>query len=164
MRSYTKFFFILVVLTSFSFKGVAMEPRINIVTLGVKDVSHSKKFYQDLGWKASSISNDDFVAFDSGNIILCLYPKEKLAEDAHVEPAKEGFSGVTLAHNVASKAEVDAVLKQAQAAGAKITKNAQDVFWGGYSGYFADPDGHLWEVAFNPHWPLNIEGMLELPK
>lgn len=142
-----------------------MEPRINIITLGVSEVSRSRKFYEKLGWKASSASNADMVIFHSKGTALALYPEPMLAADALADPTKcIGFRGLTLAYNVGSKPEVAKILKQAEAAGGKIVKAAQDVFWGGHSGYFADPDGHLWEVAWNPHWPLQKDGSLKLPE
>jgi uncharacterized protein len=143
-----------------------MQPRINVITLGTKNIKQSRKFYeQGLGWKASSTSNEHFVAFQLGGIILCLYPETLLAEDAMTTISNErAFCGFTLAHNVASKDEVDAVLKKAVASGAKLQKAAQDVFWGGYSGYFSDPDGHFWEVAWNPHWTLTNDGRVHLPE
>jgi len=139
-----------------------MKPRINIITLGVQNIEQSRKFYEALGWKASSASNEHMVAFQGNGIVLCLYPEEALAEDANAVPSK-GFRGVTLAYNAPSKQEVDQALKKAAQAGAKIVKEAQDVFWGGYSGYFADPNDHLWEVAWNPHWPLDSNGNIKLP-
>lgn len=142
-----------------------MQPIINIITLGTKNIDDSRKFYERLGWKASSVSNEHFVAFHMRGIILCLYPETLLAEDAMTKmDGKVGFRGITLAHNVANKDEVDSVLKQVIEAGGKLEKKAQDVFWGGYSGYFSDPDGHFWEVAWNPHWKLLSNGMLELPE
>ena len=141
-----------------------MEPRISIVTLGVKSIERSRKFYESgLGFKVSSASQDDVVFLHTNGTILALYPWATLAEDARVNAMGEGFRGVTLAHNVAEKSEVGKVLTQAKEAGAKVLKEAQDVFWGGHSGYFADPDGHLWEVAWNPHFPFNKEGHLQIP-
>jgi catechol 2,3-dioxygenase-like lactoylglutathione lyase family enzyme len=141
-----------------------MEARVSIVTLGVKDLDRSLRFYRDgLGFPVSKASNDDVVFFRTGGIVVTLFPHEKLAEDAHVPAEGSGFRGIALAHNVREKAEVAAILATAQRAGATITKPAQDVFWGGHSGYFADPDGHLWEVAWNPHFPLGADGSVELP-
>ena len=132
-----------------------MNARITVVTLGVADLGRSRQFYcQGLGWRASCASNDHIVFIDAGGIVLGLYPKNLLAEDAKVDAARSGFGGVTLAQNVGSKPEVDAALEAAREAGAKILKPAEDTFWGGYSGYFADPDGHPWEVAWNPYFPL----------
>lgn len=141
-----------------------MEAQLNIVTLGVSDIKRARKFYEKgLGWKASSASQGDIVFFQLGAIVLALYPRNLLADDATVTAAGSGFRGITLAQNVREKREVAEVLKIAEAAGGKIVKSAQDVFWGGYSGYFADPDGHLWEVAWNPHFTLNKRGEVELP-
>ena len=95
-------------------------------------------------------------------MVLALWSRASLAEDAHLPPEGSGFGGITLAYNARSKADVDAVLAEAKAAGAKILKPAEDIFWGGYSGYFADPDGHPWEVAFNPFWSLDAEGRVSL--
>ncbi len=141
-----------------------MDPRINIITLGVEDIKKSKKFYEDMGFKASSISNEHLVAFQAANIVFCLYPMKLLAEDATLKLGSNGFRGFTLAYNVAKKEEVKEILDQAKKVGAKIIKPAQDVFWGGHSGYFADPDGNLWEVAWNPHWPLGKDGLIKLPE
>ena len=131
-----------------------MKPRINIITLGVKDLKESIKFYED-GLGLPRMNYEGNVAFfNLTGSWLSLYPRELLAEDAEVSATGVGFRGVTLAHNVATKSEVDEVMAEAVKAGATIQKPAQDVFWGGYSGYFSDPDGHLWEVAWNPHfWP-----------
>ncbi|HTS67462.1 MAG TPA: VOC family protein [Terriglobia bacterium] len=141
-----------------------MEARINIVTLGVSDLQRARKFYEEgLGWKASSASQDTIVFFQLGGIVLALYPRGLLADDATVLADGSGFRGITLAHNARAKEDVAGILKIAEAAGGKIVKPAQDVFWGGHSGYFADPDGHLWEVAWNPHFKLNQRGEVELP-
>ncbi len=128
-----------------------MEPRISIVTLGVEDLERSLKFYRDgLGLPTTRKAESGVVFFQTGGTCLALYPYEELAKDVSEEflVPKGKFTGITLAHNVRTREEVDAVLKQAEAAGAKIEKPAQDVFWGGYSGYFSDPDGYLWEVAW----------------
>ena len=117
-----------------------------------------------MGFTASSASNEHFVVFQTAGIVFCLYPWELLAKDATVDGHGTGFRGVTLAYNVSRKEEVAEILEQAQNSGATIVKQAQDVFWGGHSGYFADPDGHLWEVAWNPHWELKQDGLLQLPK
>jgi hypothetical protein len=131
-----------------------MDPRISIVTLGVEDLERSTTFYRDGLGLPERAFDGDITFFTTAGTWLALYPREALAEDATVPTAGSGFSGVTLAHNVASKAAVDAVLAEGETAGAEIVKPAQDVFWGGYSGYFADPDGFLWEVAWNPEFPL----------
>jgi hypothetical protein len=130
-----------------------MEPRISMITLGVSDLKKSRKFYEKgLGFPVRPESQGDVVFFGLASTWLGLYPRKSLAEDAQVPAKGSGFQGVTLAHNVRTKKEVDALLVQAKKAGAKIIKPAQEVFWGGYSGYFADPDGFLWEVAYNPHF------------
>ena len=132
-----------------------MEPRISIITLGVSDLVRSTAFYRDgLGLPLQEGSGEGIAFFDTQGTWLALYPREELADDATVPAEGSGFPGFTLAHNVRSKEEVDTLLKQAEEAGAEIIKPAQDVFWGGYSGYFADPDGYLWEVAWNPHFRI----------
>ena len=140
-----------------------MEPRLSLVTLGVVDVAASRRFYEALGFIASTDSNASVTFFDAGGVVLALYGRGPLAEDAGVEDSAPGFSGVTLAHNVRNEAEVDRVLAEAVSVGARLVKPGQKVFWGGYSGYFADPDGHLWEVAYNPFFPLDAEGRVQLP-
>ena len=141
-----------------------MRQKLTLVTLGVKDLDSSIEFYRDgLGWKPSSASQDSIVFFDLGGVGLALYPRDLLAEDATVSPAGTGFSGITLAHNAKSITEVDDVLHKAEQAGAKIIKKAQQVFWGGYSGYFADPDGYLWEVAWNPFLEFDEQNALIFP-
>ncbi len=143
-----------------------MEQRLSLITLGVANLPRSRRFYEDgLGWTPSSASQDSIVFFQLGGIGLALYGREALAEDAHLAESgpTSGFGGITLAHNVRTREEVDAVLALAERAGGRILKPAQDVFWGGYSGYFADPDGHPWEVAWNPGAPLAEDGSLQLP-
>lgn len=140
-----------------------MQPRISLVTLGVSDLARARAFYEALGFIASSASQGDIVFFQCGGLGLALYPRDKLAEDALVPDSRPGFSGITLAHNLSSEGQVDALMAQAAAAGARIVKPAQRVFWGGYSGYVADPDGHLWEIAHNPYFPLAEDGSLVLP-
>jgi uncharacterized protein len=131
-----------------------MKPKISMITLGVSDLARSTVFYRD-GLRFPTYGNFPGITFlKLTGTWLALIPREELAVDARVDSRGEGFSGVTLAHNVNSKTEVDAVLKQAQRAGARITKPAKDTDWGGYSGYFADLDGYLWEVAWNPHFDL----------
>ncbi len=141
-----------------------MRQKLSLVTLGVHDLQRSLSFYRDgLGWKLSSASAEDVAFFPMDGLVLALYPRDKLAEDATVDPMGNGFSGITLAYNAKSQAEVDQVLQTVQHLGAKIVKPAQKVFWGGYSGYFADPDGYLWEVAWNPDWPFDDHDNLVLP-
>jgi catechol 2,3-dioxygenase-like lactoylglutathione lyase family enzyme len=140
-----------------------MEPRRTLVTLGVADVGRSRAFYERRGFVASGPSDGSVAFFPAGGVVLGLFGRTALAEDAAVEEGRPGFSGVALAHNVRSEAEVEAVLAEAAAAGGRVIKPAQRAFWGGYSGYFADPDGHLWEVAHNPGFPLDTEGRIQLP-
>lgn len=139
-----------------------MEPRISIITLGVADVDRSVQFYRDgLGFPTSAKEGDPIAFFSTAGVRLALYPLEKLAEDIGpgVHPAK-GFGGITIAHNVRTKEEVIAVLSLAERAGGKIVKQAQDVFWGGHSGYFSDPDGYYWEVAWSEQFRFDKNGML----
>ena len=141
-----------------------MEQRLSMVTLGVVDLARARRFYEaGLGWTPSGASCDQVAFFQVGGVVLGLYPREALAEDAKVAPDGSGFGGIALAYNGRTRDEVDRVLAKAEAAGATILKPAQDVFWGGYSGYFADPDGHPWEVAWNPDWPIDDDGMVRLP-
>jgi predicted lactoylglutathione lyase len=140
-----------------------MQPRLTLVTLGVEDMPRARRFYEALGFQASSASQETVTFFAAGGVVLGLYGRQSLADDAHVMNSKSGFSGITLAHNVGSEAEVDTVLAEAINAGAQLLKPGQKVFWGGYSGYFADPDGHIWEVAYNPMAPLNEAGHMTLP-
>ncbi len=135
-----------------------MEQRMSIVTLGVKDIRRRRNFYESLGWKASPRSDENIAFFQLGGIAMALYPWNLLAEDVTTKPDGSGFRGVTLAHNVRSREQVGQLLNEAEIAGATIVKPAQDVFWGGHSGYFRDPDGHLWEIAFNPFAELDEEG------
>jgi uncharacterized protein len=139
-----------------------MQPRLTLVTLGVDDMVRARAFYEKLGFVASSDSNEHVTFFKAGGVAFSLYGRKALAEDAHIGGTGPGYAAVTLAHNVASDTEVDAVLAEAVAAGATLLKPGQKVFWGGYSGYFADPEGHLWEVAHNPFWPLK-DGQVQLP-
>lgn len=133
-----------------------MKAKISLITLGVSDLARSLKFYRDgLGFPAHNYTEgEDVVFFEMEGTWLALYPKDKLAEDASISPDGSGFTGITLAHNVGSEAEVDQVFALALGVGAKAVKQPVKVFWGGYSGYFADPDGYLWEVAYNPFTDL----------
>ncbi len=131
-----------------------MEQRLSVVTLGVADLERSRRFYeQGLGWRRANAS-DEVVFYQAGGMVLALYRRNALAEDAHLPAEGSGFGGITLAYNARDRREVETALAEAAAAGATILKPAQDVFWGGYSGYFADPEGNLWEVAFNPFTDL----------
>jgi uncharacterized protein len=141
-----------------------MRQKLSLITLGVTDFQRSLDFYQKgLGWKPSSASGDDVAFFPMGGVVLALYPREKLAEDANVDASGHGFTGIALAYNTKSQAEVDEVLKTVEGIGGKVVKPAQHVFWGGYSGYFADPDGYLWEVAWNPGFGFDERDNLVLP-
>jgi catechol 2,3-dioxygenase-like lactoylglutathione lyase family enzyme len=140
-----------------------MEQRVSIVTLGVADLNRSREFYQRLGWRRSFAKAEGIVFFQAGGMALALYPRHELAQDAKVSAEGQGFSGTTLAHNTRNRAEVDSVLKEAAAAGARIVKPAEEAFWGGYSGYFSDPDGFLWEVAWNPGFAIAADGSIQIP-
>jgi uncharacterized protein len=140
-----------------------MPPRLTLVTLGVADVDRSRRFYEALGWKASSASQPSVTFFQANGLVLALFGRADLAKDAGVEDRPTGFAAMSLAYNCHSKDEADEVFARAVAAGAKVLKPLQDVFWGGYSGYVADPDGHLWEIAWNPSFPLDEQGHLFLP-
>ena len=140
-----------------------MNQHLHLVTLGVRDYEASKKFYTELlGWKPSSSSNEDVTFFQAGGVVLSIFQREKLAEDALVDPQRSGFAGFTLAYNAQSEAEVDEIITSLKAKGVKILKEPQKVFWGGYSSYFADPDGNCWEVAYNPFFPFDENGNLKL--
>ncbi|GEO84645.1 MULTISPECIES: VOC family protein [Alphaproteobacteria] len=142
---------------------MSLERRVSIITLGVADVASSTAFYERLGWKKSSVSQDEVTFIQMKGTVLALFGREALARDAGVDQSSPGFSGVTLAHNVSSPTGVDAVIKFAVSCGARLVKAPQKVAWGGYSGYFADPDGHLWEVAHNPFFPMDEHGHVVLP-
>jgi predicted lactoylglutathione lyase len=143
--------------------GITMEQRISIITLGVSDLDHSREFYERLGWRRSMAGSEGIVFFQAGGMALALYPREELAKDANISADGHGFNRVTLAYNARNRGEVDSVLEEAKAAGANILKPAQEAFWGGYSGYFSDPDGFLWEVAWNPFFPIADDGGLRIP-
>jgi len=138
-----------------------MDQRVSLVTLGVGDLVRSRSFYEALGWRSAAKPEDDVVFFQAGCLIVALWDRHKLAEDSAVEDGGR-WGGVTLAYNVASQGEVDTVLAEAAAAGARIARAAAETFWGGYSGVFVDPDGHPWEVAHNPHWTLRDDGSVAL--
>ena len=140
-----------------------MEQRLSLVTLGVADLGRSRAFYEGLGWRRSARKFEGVAFFQTGGAAFALYPRDALAGDTQASPEGGGFPSFTLAYNARSRDEVDAVLAEAVKAGATLRKPARDVFWGGYSGYFADPDGFLWEVAWNPFFPLDGDGNLRLP-
>ena len=133
-----------------------------MVTLGVADLDRAARFYEEgLGWKRGT-DNEGVVFFQTPGAIVGLWPRTDLAADAGVSAKGSGFAGIALAFNARSREEVDTVLAEAVAAGGSLMKPAEEAFWGGYSGYFADPDGHLWEVAFNPHWGFDEQGNVRL--
>jgi catechol 2,3-dioxygenase-like lactoylglutathione lyase family enzyme len=138
-----------------------MEQRVSLVTIGVSDLERSRRFYESLGWKTAAAPSDDVAFFQAGGMIVALWDRGLLAEDSVVEDTG-GWGGITLAHNVRSPDEVDAVIAEAEAAGAKIGRPGAETFWGGYSGVFIDPDGHPWEVAHNPHWTIDEGGATRL--
>jgi hypothetical protein len=138
-----------------------MEQRLSVVTLGVANLQRARAFYEALGWTSGAAPADDVVFFQSGGMIVALWGREQLAEDSGVSDSG-GWGGVTLAHNVRSPAEVDAVIEEARAAGARIGRPGTETFWGGYSGVFVDPDGHPWEVAHNPNWTVHEDGSTTL--
>jgi uncharacterized protein len=141
-----------------------MDQRVSLITLGVADLERARRFYEDgLGWRRGNADSNVFF-FQLSGMVLALWPRTALAEDAGIPAGEGGFTGVALAYNCRSKAEVDAALDEAKRAGATILKPAADSFWGGYSGYFSDPDGHVWEIAWNPHWQLDAEGRVSLSR
>ncbi len=140
---------------------MTVPQRVSIVTLGVADVAGSTRFYESLGWHRSSASQDDITFFAMQGSVLGLYEREALAEDAGVDADGSGFRGVTCALNLESTEAVDAVFAEWVAAGARPVKTPQEVFWGGYSSYVADPDGHLWEIAHNPYAAFDEDGNLQ---
>ncbi len=141
-----------------------MQARLSLITLGVRDLERARAFYcGGLGFVPSSASDEHVVFVQAGAVVLALWGRSELAADAHVDDDGSGFAGVALAQNYASRDEVDAALATAVRAGARLLKPAAETFWGGYSGYFADPDGHVWEVAHNPLWPLDARGHLTVP-
>ena len=138
-----------------------MEQRLSLVTLGVADLTRAREFYEALGWKSGAAPADDVVFFQTGGMIVALWGRDQLAEDSNVDDPG-GWGGVTLAYNTRSPEEVDAVIAEAERAGARIPRHGAETFWGGYSGVFVDPDGHAWEVAHNPHWTIENDGSVRL--
>ena len=134
---------------------------MSLVTLGVGDLARARRFYEALGWATDSAQEDDVVFFQAGGLILGLWDRARLAEDSGVDDSG-GWGGVTLAHNVRSAADVDRVVEEARSAGATVVREPGGTFWGGYSAAFLDPDGHPWEVAFNPDWTLEADGSVRL--
>jgi catechol 2,3-dioxygenase-like lactoylglutathione lyase family enzyme len=137
--------------------------RLTLVTLGVKDLPRAAAFYAALGMRRSSVGDAEVAFFDAGSVVLSLFKRERLAEEAKVQDTPPGFGGFSLAFNVGAEHEVAESLARAEAAGAKILKPAHRAFWGGTIGYFADPEGHVWEVAHNPGFAL-VDGRLTLPQ
>lgn len=141
-----------------------MEPRITVITLGVADLERSRQFYRDaLGWPESSAGGAEIAFMRTRGVVLALYPLTELAADANLRVGSGGFGGITLAHNVATRDEVERVLDEAVRAGATLLKPATDAPWGGRSGYFADPDNYPWEVAWVPGFALDARGAIQLP-
>ncbi len=139
-----------------------MEQRISLITLGVSDLARSVAFYTGLGWRGQEVQ--ETVFFQAGGIGVVLWHQDKLADDAGVELVSgPGFRGIAVAHNVRTRDEVDAVIAVVQAAGGLVTRAPADTFYGGYAAYFTDPDGHVWEVAYNPGFPISDDGTLTIP-
>lgn len=139
-----------------------MEQRVSLVTLGVADIKRARTFYERLGWTGQEI--EETVFFQAGAIGVVLWGRAKLAEDSGIDDTNgAGFGGIALAHNVRTPAEVDSIVAAAAGAGATITREPSETFYGGYAGCFTDPDGHVWEVAHNPGFPLNEDGSITIP-
>jgi predicted lactoylglutathione lyase len=139
-----------------------LRQRVSLITLGVADLARSRRFYEALGWNTEAGDDDDVVFFQAGDMVVALWDRARLAEDSAVKDAG-GWGGITLALNLRSPAEVDAVIAEARAAGARVGREPAETFWGGYSGVFLDPDGHPWEIAHNPRWTITEEGGIRLP-
>jgi len=138
-----------------------MKQRVTLITLGVRDLARARRFYEALGWETGAAADDDVVFFEAGDMIVALWDRARLAEDSCVEDAP-GWGGVTLALNVGSPEEVDAVTSEARAAGAEIGREPAETFWGGYSSVIIDPEGHPWEIAHNPRWTITPAGGVRL--
>jgi hypothetical protein len=138
-----------------------MEQRMTMIALGVLNLDVSSKFYENVfGWTRIKSENEVIIFYQLNGIILSIYPREKLAEDAMISSEGSGFKGVTCAYNARTEADVDELFTEFKSKNVQIIKMPEKVFWGGYSGYIADPDGHLWEIAFNPFWKLDQSGNL----
>lgn len=140
-----------------------MEPRLSLITLGVADVAEARQFYEALGFIASPVGATGVAFFKAGGVVLALYGRADMMADAGIGSAASGFAGVTLAHNARSARDVDRILAEAVDCGAALVRAGHTTSWGGYCGYFSDPDGHVWEVAYNPSWPLDAAGAIQLP-
>ncbi len=138
-----------------------MDQRISLITLGVTDVPRARAFYEALGWTADAQPDAETVFFQAGGIVVGLWVRAKLAADSAVQDGG-GWGGITPAHNVRSRQEVDAIIEQARAAGATIGREPAETFYGGYAGVFHDPDGHAWEIAYNPYWTVRDDGSVSL--
>jgi predicted lactoylglutathione lyase len=140
-----------------------VQQRVSLITLGVAELARARAFYEALGWTTGAAPDEDVVFFQAGGMVVAIWGRAKLAEDSGVSD-NGGWGGITLAHNVGSRDEVDAVISEADKAGATIARAGAETFWGGYSGVFIDPDGHPWEVAHNPYWTLGSDGSITLPE
>lgn len=140
-----------------------LPQRMSLVTLGVADVGRSRSFYEGLGFRAANFDSEGVAFFDMNGVILGIFGREDLAEDANVQIEGGSFSRISVAINLDSESAVDAAMAFAASKGGQVTQPARKVFWGGYAGYFADPDGYLWEIAYNPFWPLDAEGRPQIP-
>ena len=140
-----------------------MEQRLSLVTLGVRDLAASRAFYKRLGWTESPAGNAEVAFFQCSGLVFALWGRDALADDAGVQAADTGFANISLAYNVRCKDEVDSTLKEAEKAGARPLRSAADTSWGGRTGYFADPDGFAWEVAWNPGFEILPDGGIKLP-
>ena len=140
-----------------------MNQHLHIITLGVRDFEKSRKFYTEtLGWTPSSAGQGEIAFFQAGGMVFSIYPREKLAEDAEIDPEGHGFAGITLGYNAQSESEVDEIISALKSKGAKIIEEPQKAFWGGYHSYFADPDDYRWEVAYNPFFAFDENGNVKL--
>ncbi len=139
-----------------------MRQRVSLITLGVRELPRARRFYEALGWETAAEPDDDVVFFQAGGMVLALWDRAKLASDSCATDTS-GWGGVTLALNLGSREEVDAVTEEARAAGATIGREPDETPWGGYSSLFLDPEGHPWEIAHNPHWTLTPDGATRLP-